>query len=739
MADPYAGLAVPVEAPPTADDPYAGLGTPVAPHELPHEQRNQLLQDKILGGASFQEARDYAVNELRLQPDERALRRATQRHDARVRSATPPPPPPPDTSFTHDLGVMGKGALHGFTDALSNATEGFTKFVVPGGDAVERVLGAAGIHPTDQVQQAISSLKGGDPQTPGQHYLMAGTRGVAGALPFAAGVAPVRAAATLVSGASSGASGEAARQAGFGQTGQFVASLIGGAAGGLGVNALDRTAPPPMTETPTAPPPTPRGPMASIARITGADRTVGARLVAQRLHDDGINPYDAGRVISEAQANGTPAVLADLGENTRALAGSVSRQAGPARTIAKGFTKERQMGQMDRVRDAINRDIGPTTDVLAEAERLDQQAQTAARPLYDRAYAAQPLQSPRLTALLETPAGKAALKRATTIAANEGHDPATMGVQMDAAGGPAVAGSLSTQTLDYVKRGLDDIIEEGRNDLTGKLKLNEVQRSVNTVKNQILTEMDRLNPDYAAARQAYAGPAALRSAMMDGKAALHKSASEINQRIKNMTPAEADQYGLGLRSAIADAMERSPDGANKVRSLIGNPQRRAVLQRVFGSKADLDRFVATMENEQAAFETHQAVNTGSPTAPRLAEDQANSDLNLVRGVGGDLAAVGGGHVGIGLRVLERGADLLRFGAGKAGQRAREDAASLLFSASPGEFRDALGKITLQSRRDLYRRQGLYPVMGATVSPLSVYGLPIGSSGNSAVDRYGRKP
>jgi hypothetical protein len=63
-------------------------------------------------------------------------------------------------------------------------------------------------------------------------------------------------------------------------------------------------------------------------------------------------------------------------------------------------------------------------------------------------------------------------------------------------------------------------------------------------------------------------------------------------------------------------MERSPDGANKVRALIGNPKRRAVLQLVFGGKANLDRFVATMENEQAAFETHQAVNTGSPTAPR---------------------------------------------------------------------------------------------------------------------------
>jgi hypothetical protein len=299
--------------------------------------------------------------------------------------------------------------------------------------------------------------------------------------------------------------------------------------------------------------------------------------------------------------------------------------------------------------------------------------------------------------------------------------------------------SSNMRTLDAVKKGFDELLNAYPRGVSGKLILDGRGRAIDMARQAFIKEVDRINPTYASARAAYAGPVQLRDALLDGKAALHKSASEINQRIKNMTPAEADQYGLGLRSAIAEAMERSPDGANKVRALIGNPQRRAVLQRVFGSKADLDRFVATMENEQAAFETHQAVNTGSPTAPRMAEDQANSDLNLARGIGGDLASIGGGHVGIGLRALERGADLLRFGAGKAGQRAREDAASLLFSASPGEFRDALGKITLQSRRDLYRRQGLYPVTGATVAPLSIYGIQVGSGGNPAVDRYGNKP
>jgi hypothetical protein len=581
-----------------------------------------------------------------------------------------------------------------------------------------------------EIETAAEHIPFGDPQTSGQEYLHAGVRGVTGAAPFGVPGGARALATTALSGASSGLSSDFARQHGFGRGVQIAAGILGGLIpGGASLRVLARNAPEaalPEAST-TAPPPIPRGPMATIARLTGTDRTVGARLVAQRLHDDGINPYDAGRVISEAQANGTPAVLADLGENTRALASSVSRQAGPARTIAKGFTKERQMGQMDRVRDAINRDLGPTTDILSESDRLLQQARERAGPLYDQAYATPVPASPRLQAILATPAGRAALARARTIAANEGKDPTEMGLLLDEKGEvvlqpgnplsftesqranpvtqraiqpggslgraparpptfadalktklegetaakgmpvridaeeaidkgvpadvvyfnanvadksklrlrfpsifgtrygkmtgkqqhlisldmddvdpvgwgfdhkvgqrldpeeigdllgrslqgdasalergpafeawtahqeaqarraefegrfpngppvervgspatladlrasdappdigrlPALGPNYRTETLDYVKRGLDDIIEQNRNPITGKLDLDESGRAVNGLKNRLLDEMDRLNPHYRSARQAYAGPAALNSAMRDGK------------------------------------------------------------------------------------------------------------------------------------------------------------------------------------------------------------------------------
>jgi len=421
------------------------------------------------------------------------------------------------------------------------------------------------------------------------------------------------------------------------------------------------------------------------AAVTGAD------LVAQKLAEDNITPADAAQALGSAQANGTPAVLADLGENTRAFGGSVSRQPGAARNVAKTVTAERQLGQGERIKDAINRDLGHTTDVLEESERLIEQAKAKASPLYEKAYA-QPTNSDKIQGILKTPAARGALKRAYNIAANEGIDPHRLGIDLDMQGEPTLTRVPTTQTLDYVKRGLDDIIEKNRSPLTGKLILDESGKAVNGVKQRLLAEMDRLNPDYKAARAAYAGPAKLREAMMDGKAALNKSAAEINQRLKNMTPAEHEQYALGLRSAIADKLESGADNSNKVRQLVANPKKRAALQQVFGGRSNLDRFLATLDNEQKAFETYAAVHRGSPTAERRGEDAHNSDIKLIHGFVKDGAElVGGGHLGFASVALRRAGDAVRYGVGKAGQRAREDAASLLFSSNPSEFTNAMAQ------------------------------------------------
>lgn len=110
------------------------------------------------------------------------------------------------------------------------------------------------------------------------------------------------------------------------------------------------------------------------------------------------------------------------------------------------------------------------------------------------------------------------LRRAHSIAKEEGRDPTALGFDLDPQGEVTLTRVPSWQTLDYVKRGLDDTLEPHRDSLTGKLALNETTRAikVKATKNDLLGRIDKVNPDYAAARKTSAGPVQARDAFQRG-------------------------------------------------------------------------------------------------------------------------------------------------------------------------------------------------------------------------------
>jgi hypothetical protein len=428
----------------------------------------------------------------------------------------------------------------------------------------------------------------------------------------------------------------------------------------------------------------------AAGRMLGRDEAAGAKIVALKLAQDHIDPQSAADLLHAGAANGTQTALADLGPNTRALAGHVSRQPGAARDIAVNFTRDRQLGQGDRIQAAVGRDLGPTTDTYAESDRLLQQARATAGPLYDKFHALPSRTSDELQSLINTPAGKVALAKARTIALNDRVDPNKLGFTLNDQGEVALAKNPSPQTLDYVKQGIDDALEDYRSQLTGKLNLTPLGRSIENVRKNFVGEMDRLYPgDYKAARQAYAGPVQLRDALQDGRDALHKTPAQINQRLQNLSDAEHQQYALGLRSAISDSLNKAGDYADKARKLIGTPEKRAVLQQVFSKDSDVGRFLDTIGQEGAGNETYATVNSGSHTQRLASEDAFNSDENLLAAAGHVGHALATGNP---LRLLPLAAgNAFKFGVGNAAQRAREDAASMLFTTSPNDFLGALKK------------------------------------------------
>lgn len=453
--------------------------------------------------------------------------------------------------------------------------------------------------------------------------------------------------------------------------------------------------------------------------IGGARRAYGAntgdlsrQIAGEALTADGGIDLAAARMAGAGE-RGTPLALADTGENARELLASVSRRPGTARTIATTFARDRQMGtpagvtpsqpgQYDRTLSAVADNLGPIANVRQQSADILSQGRARAAPLYEEAYAQPGATSPELEAFLATPAGRTGLARARTIAANEQRNPDELGLTVGPDGEAQLTSIPTQQTLDYIKRGLDSAVDSAgtRDPLTGRLDLDTAGRAVDGVRRGFIAEVDQLNPAYAAARAEAADYLSANEALDLGRNALNLPAEEIEAATGRMGQTQREQFALGFRAAMADNMGRAVDGADQARRMLGSPRKRAALQAVFGdTQGGLDRFLATMVDEQATNETYRSVMTGSQTALRQNFDGTTNDAGLAetatnvvaRGVSNPFRLLGDAVQALG--------EVGRFGAGQAGNETREGVAALLSETNPEVLRDLSSAI-----REAVRRQ-----------------------------------
>jgi len=422
-------------------------------------------------------------------------------------------------------------------------------------------------------------------------------------------------------------------------------------------------------------------------RMTGRGPSVAPQMIADSLRADGLTPRAAGRIVDEARDNGVPLALADVGDNTRGLAASVGRQPGPSRTIVRDMAIGRQEGQADRVAGAVARDLGPVSNPRAVSEQLLEQAKATAAPLYKAAYEAPMPITDEMTAILRR-IPKAAIENAQRVAKLEGRNPQDLGVAFDEAGDVILQGKPSVETLDYIKRGLDDVVEKYRDKTTGRLVVDGEGRAVNNLLREFTAEVDRINPAYAAARAAYAGPVRASAALKKGETFANKTADDIEAEIRDLSPFEMEHYQLGVRAAITKAVEAKGDYANKVQALVGSPKKRMALARVFGGSDGFDRFVSTLAAESRAAQTYQAVAGNSATAGRIADDAATGDGGLIDAASNAVVSVGSGS-GIIPTIINALREASRYGAGEAGKVTRGQIAAALSETDPAILRQAL--------------------------------------------------
>ena len=279
-----------------------------------------------------------------------------------------------------------------------------------------------------------------------------------------------------------------------------------------------------------------------------------------------------------------------------------------------------------------------STRAAADAARKE-----ATKGLYDTATAATYKVDDQLASLLQRPAVKQAIARAENLAANQGrkftfNTEATDTFKGLGNNGQAASKQITGQGLQDLKMAMDEMLTDPTSGFTGA--------AGNTVKNlrgQIVDWMEDANPDFKAARQAYAAASKPLNAMSVGEKLLKDGASNTSDLAGNvrlmpnkLTGLLKDENALiqaavgkkGAGSKLGDVF--TPEQENLVRSLVGEVDRSGAVARAGNGPGS-----ATAQRMASQNVLQQLVGpTGLPTSwaeSAIANTIVGKPLNLLYG------------------------------------------------------------------------------------------------------------
>lgn len=377
--------------------------------------------------------------------------------------------------------------------------------------------------------------------------------------------------------------------------------------------------------------------------------TQAVQTVLRRISQDekagGMSATDAIDLINAAKK---PLTLADVsGENTLGLAGNVARQPGESRAVAKNFLTDRDQGAAERLSQDIGKYLSSGDETVHQAtETLLQSRSAAARPAYDAAHDLKNIWSPRLDEFFADPTIKAGLERGFNleriIALAEGR-PITasqLGVDLTTSGEPKLLEKPNMRLLDMAKQGLDAIVADSRDPITGRL--NKEGFAVDKLRKAFVDELDKLDTTgaYKKARAEWGGYSSNIEALRLGRTSLNRSPEENAALMKTLPDADKDFYRLGQADLLKERLAKTGFAGDEAKSIIKNPWMRDQLKPAFKTEADFNAFADAVTAENTMFKTANSVTGGSPTAARVAED-AGTD-NMMKG-GAIAAKLATGH------------------------------------------------------------------------------------------------
>lgn len=351
-------------------------------------------------------------------------------------------------------------------------------------------------------------------------------------------------------------------------------------------------------------------------------------------------------VADELRAMGPEARLADVPlETIQRLGNAVATGGGPGANVAREALETRQAGAGERILGAVRDAFGVEKGKAQTIDDLMAQRAEAAAPLYRQAWAHElsptPEQLKRLDRYLADPDFQKAAKEGVDIA------------RLEALRTGEDVGQMSPmRLLDYIKRGIDTELEKAKNPITGKYEMTPKQRALSAAKSDYLSLLDEMNPFYAEARAAYAGPSQIVDLLEQGSKLATKNPDIAESVIAKMTPEDRQIMAQGFADALIRKLEAGGDDADHARRIFKDKASRRRIEAMIGDPERFNQFEKRMQDEMRMHETFRETLRGSKTGkvlsaqaehgldPGVIVDTANALGNLAVGNLGSAGAYG---------------------------------------------------------------------------------------------------
>ena len=302
---------------------------------------------------------------------------------------------------------------------------------------------------------------------------------------------------------------------------------------------------------------------------------------------------------------------------SRALMERVAQTPGAGRTTIVPFLTERQQGQLARVSNDLTSLTGSTRTALQAVNETMTRRAAAADPAYRAAYDAgdREIWSPVLERLSAAPTVKSAMQSAirtwqdNAIADGYGAmNPSAVDRGGQITFGKSIPAFPNIQFWDYTKRAIDGKIAVAqRAGEDGKV------RTLTRLVNQLRGALDTAVPEYATARQQWAGPSSYLNAVEAGGDILsrNESAEQMHANFNELSQADRQGYREAAVSAIIGKMS-------------SDPAKMADMTKYLRSPAMRQKILAIMPNQQARQAWSRRLDFESKSSEMVGRSLGNS-------------------------------------------------------------------------------------------------------------------